>query len=691
MAEYLNFKHGVYAKLPTALTAGTVYVTTDEGAMYVDLPSSDNTGTKRIRIGETVQFANKDAFVDYVNEVAPPYSTSAFYYIIKENALLKWVEDTSSSTGGKWKQVNSTSDIQTNLTELTKKVTANETSINDLNVKVSAIGTPTTSGYLKNLQDAIDTKAASSDLTALEGRVDTLEKDVDTLEGAVATKAESSAVSALSTKVDSINLKLGEAGATAGTETAFARIAQLEDTIDTKANSSTVSSLESTVNGLSELVATKADSPTVADLAGRVSINETAIDTLNNQVTTINSTLGNKADQSALDELSNVVNDSSTGLVKRVTDLEDNSATKTELQIVSDKASQNSTDIATNATAIEAIQTAIGDGTGLTARLKAVEDRTTNETYGNEALSTKITTNVNAIANNTKAIADNAAGIESNKTNIAANTSDISNLKTLVGDKSQKPDTSTGIEKNDDGSYTITGSLVQNLEWLYGTSVAQTSEITTLKSTVTKNTTSIEANTKSISDNADNIATNTTNISILSGKIGSSSTTNNSRTVWEAIEDNAKNIEGLEDTLFEKINAANGIRYKGGVAGESALPSSGVMIGDTYVATAGFTLYSEVSGSTTQTVYAGDLIIASGTDSSGNDLVIDSNLTWTVVNTGYISTHESQMTVKNNTVSLSSYLKPETGDLGTVSFDSDSLQVTTDGNKIKYDIVWGTF
>ena len=40
MANLLNFKFGQYASLPTATTAGTVYVTTDERAMYIDLPES---------------------------------------------------------------------------------------------------------------------------------------------------------------------------------------------------------------------------------------------------------------------------------------------------------------------------------------------------------------------------------------------------------------------------------------------------------------------------------------------------------------------------------------------------------------------------------------------------------------------------------------------------------------------------
>lgn len=37
MAELLNFKRGLHANLPTSVTPGTIYVTTDEQAMYVDV------------------------------------------------------------------------------------------------------------------------------------------------------------------------------------------------------------------------------------------------------------------------------------------------------------------------------------------------------------------------------------------------------------------------------------------------------------------------------------------------------------------------------------------------------------------------------------------------------------------------------------------------------------------------------
>lgn len=112
MANLLNFKFGQFSKLPSKENskAGTVYVTTDEQAMYIDLPESleANADLKRIRIGDIIV---KDSKRDAV----PPFSEGAFYYFAQENALLRW-------NGSSWTQINSVSDVQANITDLTKAV-----------------------------------------------------------------------------------------------------------------------------------------------------------------------------------------------------------------------------------------------------------------------------------------------------------------------------------------------------------------------------------------------------------------------------------------------------------------------------------------------------------------------------------------------------------------------------------------
>ena len=97
----LNFKYGIHDNLKNqGIVNGTIYVTTDEKAMYVDL---DNT---RIRLSQIITLTTHDW-----QTLPPPYSAEAFYYLTDSNALLKY-------TGNAWVQINSTKDLRDALTGL---------------------------------------------------------------------------------------------------------------------------------------------------------------------------------------------------------------------------------------------------------------------------------------------------------------------------------------------------------------------------------------------------------------------------------------------------------------------------------------------------------------------------------------------------------------------------------------------
>ena len=121
----LNFKYGKYGNLfntdgsnKLALNEGTVYITTDEKAMYVDL--NNGTNVERIRLSQIVNLATTE---DWQN-LTPPYSKEAFYYIIKANALLKY-------TDSGWVQINSTSELQTQLNTLSGRVDTLSQTVSD--------------------------------------------------------------------------------------------------------------------------------------------------------------------------------------------------------------------------------------------------------------------------------------------------------------------------------------------------------------------------------------------------------------------------------------------------------------------------------------------------------------------------------------------------------------------------------
>ena len=87
MANVL-FKKGLLANLPSTKVEGTIYVTTDERAMYLDVSNSE-----RIRLGDFIEVANIAALPKAGANV------SALYYAADENVLAKW-------SGSAWVQIN---------------------------------------------------------------------------------------------------------------------------------------------------------------------------------------------------------------------------------------------------------------------------------------------------------------------------------------------------------------------------------------------------------------------------------------------------------------------------------------------------------------------------------------------------------------------------------------------------------
>ena len=97
--KLLNFQYGQFNKLPamSADTAGTVFVTTDEKAMYIDLPNKDG-ALSRVRIGDIVVYKG-------TSDIEPPYH-KGFYYFIDENALMHYDENVK-----KWERINKEADF----------------------------------------------------------------------------------------------------------------------------------------------------------------------------------------------------------------------------------------------------------------------------------------------------------------------------------------------------------------------------------------------------------------------------------------------------------------------------------------------------------------------------------------------------------------------------------------------------
>ena len=194
MADLLNFKKGLRANLPSTKVAGTIYVTTDERAMYVDLDAN-----RRIRLGDFNVYENNAAL-----QAETQFSETALYYVKDTGILYACVQVTSNSAD--LKPINDFNGLTTSVAQI-QAALANKVEKTEL---ASTVGT---------LQAAIALKA---DQTALESAVETLNGAIDDVADdladtdaivaghttAIATKAEQADVDAAVEELeDAIALK----------------------------------------------------------------------------------------------------------------------------------------------------------------------------------------------------------------------------------------------------------------------------------------------------------------------------------------------------------------------------------------------------------------------------------------------------------------------------------------------------
>ena len=170
----LNFKYGLYENLPSysADQEGTIFVTTDEGAMYINLDG------KQIRMQGSVLYY--DSVEEFTATTNPPYSTEALYFFrklgkndtIASNAIMAY-------NGTEWVQINVTlSDFKA----LGTRMGTVESSLANL-VTLPGTVSGLSSKVDKNIQDIKDLKTLVGDNgeTSLSSRVETLETNHQTL------------------------------------------------------------------------------------------------------------------------------------------------------------------------------------------------------------------------------------------------------------------------------------------------------------------------------------------------------------------------------------------------------------------------------------------------------------------------------------------------------------------------------
>lgn len=677
--EILKFKKGLHVNLPAELSNGSFYVTTDERALYVDLvaPVKDADGKptsttelQRIRLSDIIQY---NSYADFRND-APPYSTTAIYYIVDENALLKYKFDSETNTYV-WQQINSVSDVTADLDALTSRVTANETSIGNNATAIKKLNKDVygnedgsqhdSDGLIKAVaaleaadeEIKADVKTNADNITAINGEISDIKEDITGIDTRVTTlETDLSEVSGRVTELetwkntadtDITNLKnsvgVNTSDPNGGSGTVYERLADLRTQISNNdadilalqnkdtAIETRVTKNEQSISGINGSITTINEN--ISGLDGRLTTAEGDIDNLESrmgtaegQITSLDTTVKGHtatlathdssigANTAAITNLTNTVGDASKGLVQKV--------------------NTNSTNIQTNTDAIEDINDTIGTaGAGQTGTLYEL--------------------------------------IAANKT---ASDTNASNHTTLKG----RVDT---IE----GTVTNHGTDISDLQTWQTTAQGQITALQNKDSAIDGEISSIKGvnatQTQNIQKNADDISALTGRVAANEASITSLGNTKLDKSTYE------EGIADLEDTLNSKILAANAMRYVGTTADDTPdyyTGETGYRIGDTWVASA------KITG-TAFTANPGDLIIAHSADGTedADGYITTGNITWQVVDTGYNDSHKDSLIGTDNKISLTSYAGD---DLGTVTFEGQgAAKVSISANKVVVSTEWEDF
>ncbi len=729
MADMLKFRKGLFKNLPevSASTVGTIYVTTDEQAMYVDVAAD-----KRIRISDFIR-------VSTVKDIVPPFSTSSLYYVEADNALLKYVETTVDGvTTGTWKQVNGTDDLRASLSALTERVSSAEGKITTAEGKIT-----TAEGKIAALETAVG--VAKTDDTAATG----LHADIEALKAAVGMN-EDGEVEGLAGTVAQIRADLttaeGEIDALQElTNTHSTDIANLKADAELHADKSYVDDnfvLKSEVEDLLENFDVTGSLKDTIDAAVKVEKDraEAAEKALDDAVKAVKNT-ADGAVQSTTFEAWKTENTAAIGTAKaeaiesangyadglisaEVTRADNKYATKTALEATNEVVAGHTSSLATLNGTAETAGSVNWAKAAADAAMAEAQKKTTMADVEAKGYATKTEAQAMADAKD-QAItaAQNAANAaQSDATQALA---DALKANTAIGDANgglvkdiadNKAAAAAAQKAIDDysaahaGDYTneqidtkvkavsdVVAGHTTALEGLTGENGAVAkaqaaadkaqSDIDEYKEAHKDDMTNeqINAAIKVAKDAADaaqgDADANAQAITALQGKVDTlNGDANTPGSVAKAVAD-AKSE--LNTEIANKINAANAMDYKGGVASEDALfQKTDVKMGDTYVATVKFTF-------TDGTVaYPGDLIIAQGDEENG----VIADPTWEVVKTGYDASLEQTITTSSDgKIQLTSAIGANNGQVAFVAEEGSAAKVTVANNTVTIGMEWEDF
>jgi hypothetical protein len=724
----LNFKYGKFENLParTSDTNGTIYITTDEKAMYVDL---DN---QRIRLSQIITLSSHDW-----QTLPPPYSTEAFYYVSDANALLKY-------TGSAWIQLNSTKDLTDALSGLgflgvlaskpsntsgTKGQICTVGSTNYIYTGSEWVSCGTVGAEILDLAtivgghtQTIGTHSqAIADLkskdTAIEGTIDLISKAMGYVgsgadlpksanEGdifihgttvkvycknpATATTASWNALGNDSKRLEDLRARVEVVAAAAGDKSAVEKLTKDLATLQQTVNGITAASLgvgdfkDKTVAGIKTSFTGAVEDGNEGFVTGDATWDailaaKNALLGQANYTGTIKGAYGeaDKAKQAA-------------STAQQTADaITEGASTLTTLKKVEEKFSKlkvadltDASSLATDTELAAAKTTILGknaDNTDYAGTVKgAYESASSAAQAAGRAQQTAdaITTGATTLTT-LKKVEEKFA---------ALTVADITDASSLATDSELAAAKTAILGKNADNTNyagTVKGAYEAAASASGAASTAQQTANAITQGTQTyTNLKKVEDKLKAlkVSDitDASSLATDLELAAAKTAVLGTNTDGSNYAGTVKGAYDAAAEAAAaagraqqaandVQDNIVSKMQAADAMQYKGTVASASALPTANVSIGHTYKATAKFKL-------NTTDIYIGDLLIAKAKDSSvkedSNGYLPSNGIAWDHVPSGYVADYNPKMTVAGSTnsadINLTSAHSATTGsgDLG---------------------------
>lgn len=644
----LKFKKGLWSKLPETKVEGTIYVTTDEKAMYVDI-----SGSERIRLGDIIR-------VKTFNELQPPFSNEAFYYVEASNALLKRVAVTgeNSEVTYEWKQINSTQELTNRLTVVENQVATNNSDISTLKTNVNTLKTDV--GTLKTTVGTHGTdiealKAAvgmtgDGEVAGLAGTVADIRKDLTTLGTEVhGTDGNGGMKATLSEHAGKISaLETASAQHVTKTEAeAFAKTADIQPTLNKVDTEGTVTA------AINAAVATEKSRAEAAEKA------------LSNSLAEVKNTANSAVSNTTFEQFKT---DNTTAINKAKTDAI-SGATAAAKSYTDDEITKE----VTRANGAYAPKSLVDVVAGHTSTLGTLTNPDPT-TVGSVAEAKKAGTDAAALAAQKTTMAEVEAKNYATKTE-AQGYADAKDAAIKTAKDAADAAQGAANAAQEDATQALADAAAANDN---ANTRVLTSEFKTFK---TNNTAAIADAKKAGTDAGAQAETNRQAIATLQGTVNKlDGDVNTDGSVKKQIKDATDALKTvLSDEIDADIRAANAMEYAGTIESASAIPTSGVKNGATYVIGTSFGSYA-----------AGDMLIAQGDENPDTGLI--AKPTWAHVKSGYDASLDQQLTGANNKIMLSNGIRNDEDAAGAITFAATgSASVAVADNTVTIGMVWEDF